>query len=641
MTMLDRMRRHKGWLKWSLALVVLTFIVFYIPAFLQNPTAAGASPGAVIAQVEGRDVTAGEFRRRYQNQIQAYQGAYGGKVSAQLLRQLGVERQVLQQMIDEQAAIAEAERQGIRVSDEELAQQIFSIPAFQEKGRFVGERRYEQVLRSQRPPITKGDFEESLRRSLLVDKLRGALTAWMSVSDADIEREYRHRNEKVKLQLVALTANTFRDKVSVSDADVQTYFDAHKENYRIGERRKIKFVLIDMDQARAKATVPESEVRRQYNETVEQYQTPEQIRASHILISTEGKDEATARKEAEDLLAKVKAGGDFAALAKAHSDDPASKANGGDLDYFGRGRMVPEFEKVAFSMEPGQVSDLVKTQFGFHIIKLVDKKPGTTRALDEVRAQITEQLKFRHAQEAVEAQARALEGKIKRPADLEPAAKAAGYTVQESGFFTREEPIPGIGGAPAVAQAAFQLKDGEVSQAVNSARGPVIVTVTGKKDPYVPSLDEVKDKVKNDVIQERAKELSRQRANEIAATLRSAKDFDAAAKAQGLAPKSTELIARESAIPDVGVSAEIDKVAFSLPVGGVSEPIAAGTGTVILRVADRDDVTPEEFRQGRDAFREQLLSERRGQFFAAYMNKVKQKMSIKVNNDVLRQVVGT
>jgi len=180
-----------------------------------------------------------------------------------------------------------------------------------------------------------------------------------------------------------------------------------------------------------------------------------------------------------------------------------------------------------------------------------------------------------------------------------------------------------------------------VSQAVNSARGPVIVTVTGKKDPYVPSLDEVKDKVKNDVIQERAKELSRQRANEIAATLRSAKDFDAAAKAQGLAPKSTELIARESAIPDVGVSAEIDKVAFSLPVGGVSEPIAAGTGTVILRVADRDDVTPEEFRQGRDAFREQLLSERRGQFFAAYMNKVKQKMSIKVNNDVLRQVVGT
>ena len=641
MTMLDRMRRHKGWLKWSLALVVLTFIVFYIPAFLENPTVAGASPGAVIAEVEGREVRAGEFQRRYQSQIQAYQGAYGGKVSAQLLRQLGVERQVLQQMIDEQAAITEAERQGIRVSDEELAQQIFSIPAFQDKGRFVGEQRYEQVLRSQRPPISKGDFEESLRRSMLVTKLRSTLTDWMSVSDAEIEREYRHRNEKVKLQLVALTADTFRDKVSVSDADVQTHYDAHKAEYRIGERRKVKFVLVDMDQARAKATVPEADVRRQYNETIEQYQTPEQIRASHILISTDGKDEATARKQAEDLLAQVKAGGDFAALAKADSDDAASKANGGDLDYFARGRMVPEFENVAFSMAPGQVSDVVKTQFGFHIIKLVDKKGGTTRSLDDVRAQITEQLKFRRAQEAVEAQARTLEGKIKRPVDFEQVAKGSGYAVQESGFFTREEPIPGIGAAPAVAQAAFQLKDGEVSRAVNSARGPVILTVTGKRDPYVPPLDEVKDKVKNDVTQERAKELSRQRANEIAATLRSAKDFTAAAKAQGLEAKSTELVARDSAIPDVGVSPEIDKVAFSLPVGGVSEPIAAGTGAVILRVADRDDVTPEEFRQGRDAFREQLLSERRGQFFGAYMNKVKQKMSIEVNDEVLRQVVGT
>jgi peptidyl-prolyl cis-trans isomerase D len=303
--------------------------------------------------------------------------------------------------------------------------------------------------------------------------------------------------------------------------------------------------------------------------------------------------------------------------------------------------MVPEFENVAFAMKPGDVSDVVKTQFGFHIIKLVDKKGGTTRSLDDVRAQITEQLKFRRAQEAVEAQARTLEGKIKRPADFEQVAKGSGYTVQESGFFTREEPIPGIGAAPAVAQAAFQLKDGEVSRAINSARGPVIVTVTGKRDPYVPPLDEVKDKVKNDVIQERAKELSRQRANEIAATLRSAKDFTAAAKAQGLEPKNTELIARDSAIPDVGVSPEIDKVAFSLPVGGVSEPITAGTGTVIIRVADRHEVTPEEFRQGRDAFREQLLSERRGQFFGAYMNKVKQKMTIEVNDEVLRRVVGT
>src|SRR5688572_3487099 len=207
MTMLDRMRRHKGWLKWSLGLVVLAFVVFYIPSFLDDPTAIGGMAGAgeVIAEVNGRDLTAGEFRRRYNSQIQAYRSAYGANLNDQLLRQLGIEQQILQQMVDEQAALAEAERQGIRVSDEELAAQIFAIPAFQENGRFVGEQRYEQVLRSQRPPMTKGDFEDNLRKSMLIDKLRAALTDWLSMSDADLEREFRKRNEKVKLQVVVLT----------------------------------------------------------------------------------------------------------------------------------------------------------------------------------------------------------------------------------------------------------------------------------------------------------------------------------------------------------------------------------------------------------------------------------------------------
>src|SRR5688572_932684 len=209
MTMLDRMRRHKGWLKWSLGLVVLAFIVFYIPSFLDTPTAITglAGPGEVVAEVDGRDLTAGEFRQRYNIQIQAYRSAYGAQLNDQLLRQLGIEQQILQQMIDEQAALAEAERQGIRVSDEELAQQIFSIPGLQENGQFIGEARYEQVLRSQIPPITKGQFEENLRRSMMIDKLRAALTDWMALSDAEISREFTARNEKVKLQVVALNVD--------------------------------------------------------------------------------------------------------------------------------------------------------------------------------------------------------------------------------------------------------------------------------------------------------------------------------------------------------------------------------------------------------------------------------------------------
>jgi peptidyl-prolyl cis-trans isomerase D len=640
MTMLDRMRRRRHLLKWSLVPLIIAFAWFFVPDDYQ-PGAAGAASNDVVAEVDGREVTAGQFQRRYTVQMQAYQQAYGGNMNPQLLRQLGIEQQILQQMVDEQAALVEAERHGIRVSDEELRAQIFAFPVFQENGQFVGEQRYAMILRSQRPPMTPADFEENLRRSLMIDKFRGAVTEWMSIGDNEVKNEYKSRNEKVKLSLVALTADKFRDKVTVSDADVASYFEGRKAEYRIGERRKIKYLLIDQEAARKKVTVTPDEVQTHYRDNIQQFQSPEQVRASHILLKTEGKDKETVRKQAEDVLKQVKAGGDFAALAKKYSEDEGSQVNGGDLDYFGRGRMVPEFESAAFAMQPGQVSELVETQYGFHIIKLIDRKPETTRPLEEVRAQITEQLQFQKAQQALDAQAQRADGEIDDPSDLDRVAKANGYAVQESALFAREEPIPGLGMAPAVAQQAFQMKTGEVSAALMSPRGPVFITVTGTANPYVPKLDEVKDKVRNDAIRARATELSRQRAAEIATALRGAKDFTAAAKAQGFEAKDTELIARGAALPDIGVSPEVDKLAFSLPIGAVSDPIVTGSGTVIVKVAERDEVSDQEFEEARDAFKTQMLSERQGRFFTAWMTKAKQRMRIEINDDVLRRVIGT
>jgi peptidyl-prolyl cis-trans isomerase D len=616
--------------------------VFYIPSFLQDPTAVGvgAAPSEVIAEVEGREVTAGQFLQRYNSQIQAYRTAYGGNMSDQLLRQLGIDQQILQQMIDEQAALVEAERHDITVSDEELAQQIFAIPGLQENGRFVGEQRYELILRSQLPPMTKGTFEENLRRSLMIDKLRAALTDWMTVSDGEVDREFTQRNEKVKLQVVALTADRFRDQVRVTDADVASYFDMHKAEYRVGEQRKVKMLLLDRDQAHAKMIVPAGDVQRFYNDNLSQYQTPEQIRASHILLNTAGKDEAAVRKQAEDLLRQIKAGADFAALATKFSEDEGTKVNGGDLDYFSRGRMVPEFETAAFGLEPGQVSDIVRTQYGFHIIKLVDKKPAVTRAFDEVRPQIEDQLKGQRADQQIAARAKELAARIDDPSDLDTVGREVGATVSDSEFFGREDPVPGLGAAPQVAIAAFELADNQVSAPVSSPRGPVFVTVTGKRDPYVPMLDQVKDRVREDLIRTRATELSRQRASAIAAALRSAPDFTAAAKAQGFEAKETELIARAAPLPDIGVSPEVDKVVFALPAGGVSEPITTNDATVIVRVVERDDVTPEELKQGKDAFRDQLLNERRGRFYTAYMAKAKERMDVEINQDVITRMLA-
>ena len=642
MTMLDRMRRHKNILKWSLAVVVLTFILLYIPDFVSTrPTGTGAAPGEVVAEVGGREVTAGEFQQRYISQIQAYRNQLGGSINTSLLRQLGVDQQILNQMIEEQVALIEADRNGIRVTNDELAQQIMSIPGLQENGQFIGETRYRQLLQSQNPPMTPNQFEEGLRRSLIVDKLRAALTDWMAVPDSDLEREYAQRNEKVKLQVVALTADRFRDKVTVTDADIAAHYQSHSADYRRGEQRKIRYLLLDRDQARQKVVVPPTDVQRYYNDNIQQYQTPEQVRASHILLETAGKNDADVRKRAEEILKQVKSGADFAELAKKVSEDKGSAANGGDLDYFGRGRMVPEFEQAAFSMQPGQISDLVKSQFGYHIIKVVDKKAGATRSLDEVRPQIQQQLAMEAADQKITQQARDLEKRINDAGDLDTVAKELGVMVQESGLFQREDPVPGLGVTPQVSQEAFTLTDKQVSKAIGSSRGPVFITVSEKKDPYVPKLEEVKDRVREDLIRQRAAELSSQRASAIAASLKSAPNFAAAAKAQGFEARDTELIARNAALPDnIGVSPEVDKVAFSLPVNAVSDPIKTSDGTVIVRVVEKDPVTPDEFRKAKETFRAEILNERRGRFFSAYMTKAKDKLTIEINSDVVQRVVS-
>jgi len=637
--MLDRMRQHRDWLKWSLGLVCVAFVLFYIPDFLRG-SGADAASGDTIANVEGNEITTGEFRRTYQAQLQAYRSAYGANMSEQLLKQLGVEQQILQQMVDERAAIAEADRVGLKVSDEEVRQRIFAMPAFQENGAFIGEQRYQQLLRMQRPPMMPADFEDNVRRGLLVEKLRSSVTDWLAVNDKELEQEYRRRNDKVKLAIVTFTADSFRTKATASDADVASYFDAHKIDFKIPEKRKIRYLLIDVDAMRAKVTVPPADVERAYNNQIEQYTTPEQVRASHMLLKTEGKDDAAVKAKAEELLKQAKGGADFADLAKKNSEDEASAKNGGDLDYFGRGRMVPEFDQAVFAMQPGQISDLVKTQYGYHIIKLVDKKAAATRTLAEVRQQISDQLAYEKAQTQATDLAQKLEKEIKKPADLDTAAKANGLTVQESGFFARDEPILGLGPAPEAANKAFDMKQGDVAGPLRASRGLVFETMLQKQDPYVPKLDEVKERVREEVIKQKARDLSKQKAAEMAAKLKSAGDFEKAAKAAGLEAKTTDLIAKDSPIPDLGNAPAVEEAAFKLPVGAVSDPIATDTGSAIVKVLEKQEVKPEDWASAKDRFREELLTDRKNRFFAAYMTKAKQKMKINVNREALQKAVA-
>jgi len=301
---------------------------------------------------------------------------------------------------------------------------------------------------------------------------------------------------------------------------------------------------------------------------------------------------------------------------------------------------VPEFDAAAFTMEVGQVSELVKTQFGYHIIKLTDKKAGATRPLDEVRPQLTDQVAAERSQQQAADLAQKLEGLIKTPADLDSVAKAEGLTVQETGFFARDEPILGVGAAPEMTTRAFTLNDGEVSGVLRTGRGYVFETVTAKQDSYIPKLDEVKDRVRDALVGLRALDVAKQKAAEVAGKVKGAADFDKAAKAAGVEPKTTELIARDAPIPDLGTSPDVMAAAFRLPQGGVSDPVSTPTGAAVLKVLEKVETSESDFTSNRDTFRGEILEDRRNRFFNAYMVKAKQKMKIEVNREALNRTMG-
>ena len=637
MTLLDRMRRHRGWLKWSLGLVVLSFIVLYLPNRRLNGQPAASHD--VVASVDGREITVDKFRRVYLQQMQAYRNQFGGNMDERLLKQLGIDQRILQGLIEEEAALSEAGKLGINASDQEVIARIQALPAFQDSGHFIGEVRYRQILGMQNPPIRPDEFEEQVRRGIVMEKLQGVLTDWITVNDPEVDAEFKRRNEKVKLAVVNFPADKFREATTATDAEIAAWFESHKNDYKIPEKRKVKYALINTQGMRDHQKVSAEDVQKHYQDNQQQFTTPEQVRASHILFKTEGKDEAAVRKQAEAVLARAKAGEDFAKLANEYTEEEVGKTRGGDLDFFGRGQMAKEFEDTAFALKPGQISDIVKTSFGLHIIKTTDHKPETKRPLEEVRAQIEDQLKWERAQNEAQRLAEELDKQIDDPGDFDTIGKTRGLTVGESAPFARTEPIAGIGMAPAVAERAFEMKQGETSKAIRTPQGFAFISLTGTEPERLPTLDEVKARVRDDVVKGKAADTARQRAAAVSAQLKG-DNFDAAAKSAGLEVKTTDLIARGAPIGDVGISPAVEAVAFTLPAGTVSDPIKTDNGAVVVKVLERKDVTPAELAAGKKDIRDQMLNERKNRFYGSYMTKAREKMRINRNEATIAQVTS-
>ena len=640
MTMLDGMRRHKGWLKWSLALVCLTFVFLYVPGFVDQGPMAGL-PNTVLARVGEHEITVMQFRQVYRQQLQAYQLQAGGEVTEDLLRQLGIDRQILQQLINEYLQLTEAQRSGLQVTDAEIRQRIVTLPGFQEDGRFIGEQRYLRLLQSQNPPVSPTEFEEEIRQQLLVERLQATVTQWVNISDDEVEAEHRRRNEKVKVDVVAFRGDDFRDDVEASDEDIELLYEEESLVYQVPEKRRLRFLLLDEAALADSITPSDNEIQDYYDFNLSQYSTSGQVRASHILLRTEGLEEDVVEARAQELATAARDGADFAELAREHSDDEGTAELGGDLGLFGRGRMVPEFEGVAFALDVDAISDPVKSPFGFHVIKVTEKQEETVQPLDEVRASIVTTLKREQSSSRTTALSRSIATEVSTPAELDSAAAARGLEVQESGFAAPGEPILGLGLAQEVSARAFQIEEGVVEGPIASPLGPAFVTVVGRQDPYIPPLDEVRAQVREDVIRRKALTLARERAAEAATRLQGTEDFAAAAREADLTVGSSELMSRGGAFPEVGVSDAVEALAFALPVGGVSDVVEAGRTAAIVHVVERQDVTAAEFESAREELRTELLQQKQDQFFQSYMNTAQETIELSIDQLALDEALGT
>ncbi len=638
--MLDGMRRHKGWLKWSLALVCLAFVFLYVPGFVDQ-TAMEGFPNDVVAQVGDYGITVSQFRQMYLLQLENYRRQSSGEVSEEVLRSLGIDRQILQGMIARYAAVAEAERLGLTVSDAEVRHRIVNLPGFQVNGQFIGEARYRQTLQLQRPPMTPSQFEEEVRRDIMFERLEAAVTGWIAVSDDEVADEHRRRNERVRVQVVAFRGDDYFDEVEATDDEVAALYEEEPLAYEVPEKRQLRFLLVDESAIFESITPAEEEVQQYYDANIAQYTTPGQVRASQILLRVGEQDEAEVEARAAELAVEARGGADFAALAREHSQDEATAENGGDLGLFGRGRMVAEVEAAAFEMDVEAVSDPIRSAIGFHVLRVTEKQEETSQPLEEVREAIENTLKNERATSRADALARSIAAEVETPEDLERAAGSRGFELQESGFVGRGEPILGLGFAPQVSAEAFQMEQGEVAGPIQTPTGPAFVTVAELQEPAIPPLDEVREDVARDVRRRKALERAREAADGAAGSLQGGEDFEAAAEAAGLTVGTSELVARGAAFPEVGASAAVERAAFELPIGGVSGVLEAGGDTLaVVRLVEREDVTPEQLAEGGDAIRGELLQSRRNEFYSAYMGRVQEQLGVDIDYAAFDVAVG-
>jgi len=628
--MLDLMRRkaQSPYLQATVLAIILVFIFWGVG------NQGGNAPNSV-ATVNGTSIDYRDYEKAYNQAIDQYRQQFGGSMPESLLKTLNVKEQVLGKLIDRVLILQEADKIGIHISDEEVRNAIQKIPSFQVNGVF-SVNTYKDILAASR--MTVGDFESSIRSDLLSRKVIDALSKFGIAPEYDLQARFNYENSAVKLAYVKFDAERYKADVKVTDEELQGYFDKHKTDYQSAEQRKLKYLSFLTSDAQKEEPTDE-EIRAYYDQNMAAFTVPEKRRARHILIKTavgdSDKEKAAKRQLAEEILAKARKGEDFAKLATAYSEDSTASA-GGDLGYFERGRMVKSFDDAVFAMNKGDISDVVETPFGFHIIKLEDVTPARVKPLEEVRPLIIARLQQEKGQNQAIAAANAAYEQIMLAGSLEKYAESSGSTLQETGFFEKKNPPQGIVADPAFLNAAFSLGKGELSSLVEMSEGYAIIYVSDIKPPEVPALETVKDKVQKDYIDAKAREIAAQKAADMLAAVRGGKKFDAMAAEYGVKIEESAYFSRQNPYgTDLPTAVVQEGIKLSSVLPYPEKEISEGDASYVFRFAEKKETDPAVFSEKSEQYEEQLKDENTNALMAAWLNSLREKAEIEKNEKLM------
>ncbi len=634
-----------------LLLICAAMVIAFIPGNLGSDLTGTPGKG-IVAKVDGEDITAEQVREAARDMAQRQAQQYGAQAS--MIMSFLVQQETpraAEQLIEKQALLREAQRMGLKASPQEVKDELqhgryseYFFPG----GIFVGEAEYQGML--QQHNLTPAMFEDSVAKEILINKLQALITGSASVSDDAIRQEFAKENMKVKFNYAVLKQDDIKKGLHPTTEELKAFYDSHQKSYAnsIPEKRKVKYAQIDLGKIQAGVQVTHDDLQVYYNQHRDQYRLPEQIKVSHIWIKMplpgpDGKIDdkvvAAAQARAEDLLKQLKAGSKFEDVAKKSSEDTGSANVGGSLGWVGKSQLGPEFEKAASALPKGKISDVVKTSDGFHIIRMDDKQEAHMKTLDEVRGEIEPILKQQKAQEIAQKQAEDLVQQAKTQG-LDAAASAKGMSVVTSDFFGRRDLVPGLGPSPQFMDAVFTAAEKSPPEMAPTSQGFAVFDLVAVKPPSTPAFDEIRAKIENEFKEERSNILLSQKTQELSDRAKAEHDFKKAAKELGARLKTSDLVAPDGQVPDIGSMTGQAAVAFSMKAGDISGPINSGANGVVISVVDVQAPSEADYAAKRDQIRDSLLQGKQQQLFSLFVTNLRDQMEkagkIKINQDEMK-----